>query len=227
MTATASGKIKFFGEYKRRFSRRKSLSANKTQTMDDPASSIFLLLQVGETAATISLTEILIEFLLIFFIVGLNAFFVASEFALVSVRKPRIETRAEEGSKSAQSALRLLNNPTRFISAVQLGVTLASLALGWIGEPTVARILEPLAESIAGEGTAGYIAHGAAIFISFSVITFLHVVLGELVPKMFALEKAETFALFASRPLELFAKTFSPILWVLNKAGGAIGKFSV
>ena len=192
--------------------------------MDDPASSIFLFFQVSETAASISLTEISIEFLLILFIVGLNAFFVASEFALVSVRKPRIETRAEEGSKSAQAALRLLNNPTRFISAVQLGVTLASLALGWIGEPTVARILEPLAEKIASEGTAGYIAHGAAIILSFSVITFLHVVLGELVPKMFALEKAETFALFASRPLELFAKVFSPILWVLNKAGGAIGK---
>ncbi len=192
--------------------------------MDDPASSFLLLLQVGETTASISLTEIFIEFLLIFFIVGLNAFFVASEFALVSVRKPRVETRAEEGGKSAKAALRLLNNPTRFISAVQLGVTLASLALGWIGEPTVARILEPLAERIASEGTAGYIAHGAAIVISFSIITFLHVVLGELVPKMFALEKAETFALFASRPLELFAKVFSPILWVLNKAGGAIGK---
>ena len=192
--------------------------------MDDPAGSFLFLLQVSETTASITLTEALIEFFLIFFIVGLNAFFVASEFALVSVRKQRIETRAEEGSKSAQAALRLLNNPTRFISAVQLGVTLASLALGWIGEPTVAKILEPLAARVAAEGTAGYIAHGAAIVISFSIITFLHVVLGELVPKMFALEKSETFALFASRPLELFAKVFSPILWVLNKAGGNIGK---
>ena len=192
--------------------------------MDDPASSIFLLLQANETAASISITEAIIEFFFIFFIVGLNAFFVASEFALVSVRKPRIEARAAEGSKSAQAALRLLDNPTLFISAVQLGVTLASLALGWIGEPTVARLLEPMAERIAAEGTAGYIAHGAAIVISFSIITFLHVVLGELVPKMFALEKAETFALFASRPLEMFAKVFSPILWVLNKVGGAIGR---
>ncbi len=192
--------------------------------MDDPASSIFLLLQANETAVSISLTEALIEFFFIFFIVGLNAFFVASEFALVSVRKPRIETRAAEGSKSAQAALRLLENPTLFISAVQLGVTLASLALGWVGEPTIAQLLEPVAEKIASEGTAGYIAHGVAIVISFGIITFLHVVLGELVPKMFALEKAETFALFASRPLEIFAKIFSPILWVLNKAGGAIGR---
>lgn len=192
--------------------------------MDDPASSVFFLLQAGETAASISITEAIIEFFLIFFIVGLNAFFVASEFALVSVRKPRIEARAIEGSKSAQAALRLLNNPTLFISAVQLGVTLASLALGWVGEPTVAQLLEPLAEKIAAEGTAGYIAHGVAIVISFSIITFLHVVLGELVPKMFALEKAETFALFAARPLEVFAKVFSPILWVLNKSGGTLGR---
>ena len=191
--------------------------------MDDPASSFLLFFQDASQTASLTLTEAIFEFLLIFFIVGLNAFFVASEFALVSVRRTRVENRAEEGGKGAKAALRLLDNPTRFISAVQLGVTLASLALGWIGEPTVAEILEPLAARIASEGTAGYIAHGAAIVISFSVITFLHVVLGELVPKMFALEKAETFALFAARPLEMFAKVFSPILWVLNKAGGALG----
>ncbi len=190
--------------------------------MDGPASILLLFFQ--DTHASISATEVIIELVLLFVIVGLNAFFVASEFALVSVRKTRIETRAEEGSKSAAAALRLLSNPTLFISAVQLGVTLASLALGWVGEPTVAKLIEPLAEKIATEGTAAYIAHIVAIIISFSVVSFLHVVLGELVPKMFALEKAETFALVAARPLELFAKVFSPILWVLNLAGGAIGK---
>ncbi|MEZ5426284.1 MAG: hemolysin family protein [Pyrinomonadaceae bacterium] len=190
--------------------------------MDDPAS--LFLFQTTEAAASISFTEISIEFLLLFFIVALNAFFVASEFALVSVRRTRVETRAEEGSKGAKAALRLLENPTLFISAVQLGVTLASLALGWVGEPTVARLIEPLAERIASQGTAGYIAHGTAVVISFSIVTFLHVVLGELVPKMFALEKAENFALFAARPLELFAKVFSPILWVLNLAGNSIGR---
>ncbi len=191
--------------------------------MDDPASFFLLFLQ--ETVVPVSITpgEAIIEIFLIFVIVGLNAFFVASEFSLVSVRKTRVETAAAEGDKGAKAALRLLDNPTLFISAVQLGVTLASLALGWVGEPTIARILEPLAERIASEGTAGYIAHGAAIVISFAIVTFLHVVLGELVPKMFALEKAETFALFAARPLAIFAKVFSPILYVLNKAGGAIG----
>lgn len=192
--------------------------------MDDPASYLFIFfLFQGETTVSISLTEVLIDFFLILVIVLLNAFFVASEFALVSVRRTKIEARVED-SKGAQAALRLLDNPTLFISAVQLGVTLASLALGWLGEPTVAKILEPVAERVASEGTAGYVAHILAIIISFSIITFLHVVLGELVPKMFALEKAETFTLFAARPLEFFAKLFSPILWVLNKAGGAFGK---
>ena len=194
--------------------------------MDDPASSVLFFFFASEEAATaVSTTEVLIKLLLVFFIVLLNGFFVASEFALVSVRKPRIEARAEEGSSSAKAALRLLNNPTLFISAVQLGVTLASLALGWLGEPTIAHFLEPIADRIAGdEKTALYIAHGVATFIAFTFITFLHVTFGELVPKMFALEKAESFALVASRPLELFAKIFSPVLWVFNLAGGAIGK---
>src|SRR6476469_2794325 len=192
--------------------------------MDDPASSFLILFQSAEGAPAISLTGVLWKFASLIVIVALNAFFVASEFALVSLRRTRVEKSAEEGSKGAQAATRLLDNPTLFISAVQLGVTLASLALGWLGEPTVAALLEPLAEQIAGEGPAAYIAHGVAIFIAFSSITFLHVVFGELVPKMFALERAEAFALFAARPLEFFAKVFTPILWVFNKTGGYIGR---
>ncbi len=192
--------------------------------MDDPASSILLLFQNTETVAPITVAEVITKFAIIFVVVGLNAFFVASEFALVSVRRTRVQKLADEGSKGALAALRLLDNPTQFISAVQLGVTLASLALGWLGEPTVALLLEPLAEAIAGEGPAVYIAHIVAIVISFAVITFLHVVLGELVPKMFALERSETFAVVASRPLEVFAKVFSPILWVLNYAGSLFAK---
>ncbi|MBV9242039.1 MAG: HlyC/CorC family transporter, partial [Acidobacteria bacterium] len=119
---------------------------------------------------------------------------------------------------------RLLSEPTLFISAVQLGVTLASLALGWRGEPAIAQVLVPVASSIASEGTASYIAHGIAIVIAFCAITFLHVVLGELTPKMFALERAESFAIFAARPLALFARVFSPVLWVLNYAGRLVGR---
>ena len=193
--------------------------------MDVPAGGFLLSIFLQEEAVVApSLTEILIKIFFVFVIVGLNGFFVASEFALVSVRKTRIETRAEEGSKSAIAALRLLNNPTLFISAVQLGVTLASLALGWLGEPTIERFLKPVADRLFTGETSLYVAHTIAIIIAFSIITFLHVTFGELVPKMFALEKAESFALVAARPLELFAKIFSPILWFLNLVGGAVGK---
>jgi len=192
--------------------------------MDDPASSFLLFLQATDIVDTLTPTEILLDVLLIFFIVALNGFFVASEFALVSVRKTRVEQLAKEGSAGAKATLRLLENPPLFISAVQLGVTLASLALGWVGEPTVAQILLPIARTVAADGPAAYIAHGVAIVIAFTIITSLHVVLGELVPKMFALEKAEKFALFAARPLSIFAKVFSPVLVVFNYAGRLVGK---
>jgi len=158
------------------------------------------------------------------FLIATNAFFVASEFALVSVRRTKLETKANNGSKRAQAALRLIDNPTIFISAVQLGVTLASLALGWIGEPTVAALLEPVGHLVAPSGRANYVAHFLAIVIAFSAITFLHIILGELVPKMVALERAEVVALFAARPLELFANVFRAPLWLLNKAGAAIAR---
>ncbi|MGI8555213.1 MAG: hemolysin family protein, partial [Pyrinomonadaceae bacterium] len=190
--------------------------------MDESASSFLLFLQSEPNS--LSPAQASLEIFLMFVIVLFNAFFVASEFALVSSRKTRLEAKAATGSNGAKAALRLLENPTLFISAVQLGVTLASLALGWIGEPTIAQLIEPLAEKVATEGTVGYVAHITAIVISFALVTFLHVVIGELVPKMFALENAEIYATFAARPLEFFARVFSPVLWVLNKAGGAIGK---
>lgn len=192
--------------------------------MDDPAGSLLFLFQDAATSASPGLAVIIIDFLVIFLIVGINAFFVASEFALVSSRRPRIQTFADGGSGGAAAALRLLKNPTLFISAVQLGVTLASLALGWFGEPTLAELFRPIAERIASEGTVGYVTHVIAIVVAFLIITFLHVVLGELVPKMFALERAEAFALFAARPLEIFALIFTPVLWVFNYVGSAIGR---
>src|SRR3954447_10541252 len=140
--------------------------------MDDPASSCLLLLQHTEPTASLTFTEALLNILLIMVIVGLNAFFVASEFALVSVRRTRIQKLVDDGaSGGALAVIRLLDNPTRFISAVQLGVTLASLALGWVGEPTIARFLMPVADSIADEGTASYLAHGGAVVVAFAIIT--------------------------------------------------------
>src|SRR4051812_27516290 len=183
--------------------------------MDEPA-SYFLTLLADENLAheSVTLVEALVKLGAVFMLVVTNSFFVGSEFALVSVRRPKLEARAATGSRAAQSALRLLDAPTIFISATQLGVTLASLALGWVGEPTVAALLLPIASSIATTGWAGYIAHGSAVAIAFATITFLHIVLGELMPKMMALERAERLALLVARPLELFAKTFRPLIWV-------------
>jgi CBS domain containing-hemolysin-like protein len=191
--------------------------------MDDPA-SYFLASLIDGAQHSNTLLKILAKLCAVLFFVGANAFFVGAEFALVSVRRPRLEARAAAGSRRAQAAMRLLANPTSFISATQLGITIASLALGWIGEPTIASMLEPIASSIASAGRAGYIAHLVAIIIAFAAITFLHIVLGELMPKMFALERAEGLALFAARPLEVFAKVFQWPLWIFNRTGAALGR---
>ncbi|HSP64505.1 MAG TPA: hemolysin family protein [Pyrinomonadaceae bacterium] len=193
--------------------------------MDDPASS-FLALLAGDVAGQGSTTLIMVvaKLAAVLFFVGANAFFVGSEFALVSVRRTRLEARAAAGSRRAHAALRLIGDPTSFISATQLGITIASLALGWIGEPVVAGLLQPIAFQIASAGRAGYVAHLLAIIIAFAAITFLHIVLGELMPKMFALERAEGLALFAARPLELFARVFRAPLWIFNSTGARLGR---
>src|ERR1043166_7169354 len=146
--------------------------------MDDPASLLAFLADDAQHSTT--LIKVLTKLIAVLFFVGANGFFVGAEFALVSVRRTRLETRAAAGSKRAQAALRLINDPGSFISATQLGITIASLALGWIGEPTVAALLEPVATAIAPSGKAGYVAHVLAIVIAFAAITFLHIVLGEL-----------------------------------------------
>jgi CBS domain containing-hemolysin-like protein len=192
--------------------------------MDEPASYFLACILDENLAHPVALWEAFLRLGAVLLLVLANGFFVGSEFALVSVRRPKLEARAAAGSRSAKAALRLLDEPTIFISATQLGITLASLALGWIGEPTVAALLLPLATSIASEGWAGYIAHGTAIAIAFALITYLHIVIGELMPKMTALERAERLALFAARPLELFAKVFRPLIWIFNKSGTNLGR---
>jgi CBS domain containing-hemolysin-like protein len=191
--------------------------------MDDPASYFFSFI-ASEDVAQPGLRNVVVRLAAILFIVGANAFFVGSEFALVSVRRPRLQARAEAGSRRARAAIRLLSNPTLFISATQLGITIASLALGWIGEPTIAALLQPAVTAIAPQGKTAYVTHLIAIAIAFAAITFMHIVLGELMPKMIALERAEALALFAARPLELFAKVFRPLLWTFNKTGSTLGR---
>jgi CBS domain containing-hemolysin-like protein len=152
---------------------------------------------------------------IVFLLVLANGFFVASEFSLVGVRRSRIATLAEAGDKRAQRLLGLIDNLNAYISATQLGITLASLALGWIGEPAVAHLLEaPLQGRVSAP-----VLDTIAFAIAFSVITFLHIVIGELAPKTLALERAERVALAISLPMEIFYKVFYYPIRLLDWAG--------
>ena len=151
----------------------------------------------------------------VLFLVLANGFFVASEFALVGVRRSRIETLAAQGSRNAGRLLTLLDHLNAYISATQLGITMASLALGWIGEPVFAHLLEaPLRGRVSDVAL-----HTISFAIAFTIITFLHIVLGELAPKTLALERAERVALAISWPMETFYKIFRWPIRLLDWAG--------
>ena len=152
---------------------------------------------------------------LVFFLVFANGFFVASEFALVGVRRSRIEMLATRGSRGAQRLLELLNNLNTYISATQLGITMASLALGWIGEPVFAHLLEEPLKGRVSELTL----HTISFAIAFAIITFLHIVLGELAPKTLALERAEKVALAIAWPMQAFYKVFRWPIKMLDWSG--------
>lgn len=156
---------------------------------------------------------------LVLLLVFLNGFFVASEFALVAVRKTRIDELVKKGNASAKFVQKALNNLDTFISATQMGITIASLALGWIGEPTIAYFLEPFFQNFLPDKAALITSHGAAFTIAFFIITFFHIVLGELAPKSIALQKAELTSLWIIAPLSLFVTVFKPFIWILNKSG--------
>src|SRR5215510_14809589 len=157
----------------------------------------------------------ILYFTIVFLLVVANGFFVASEFALVGVRRSRIEMLAAQGSTSARRLLHLLTNLNRYISATQLGITIASLALGWVGEPVFAHILEAPLKGRVSEVTL----HTIAFAVAFTIITFLHIVLGELAPKTLALERAERVALAISWPMEAFYKIFRWHIRLLDWAG--------
>ncbi|MBA2448807.1 MAG: HlyC/CorC family transporter [Chloroflexi bacterium] len=153
-----------------------------------------------------------------------NGFFVATEFALVSVRRTRIEQLVAEGNSRARSALDALNHLDAYIAATQLGITMSSLALGWLGEPVVASLLEPLFLRIpflpAEMREAA--SHTVAVAIAFAVITALHIVLGELAPKSLALQRAEATSLWVARPIHWFLAVFRPVILSLNAVGNAV-----
>lgn len=144
-----------------------------------------------------------------------NAFFVAAEFALVAVRRSRIEELAGRGDRKAQRVQRAQENLDRSISGTQLGITLASLGLGWIGEPALAGLIEG-SFAILPDPMSVIATHAAAVAIAFALITFLHIVLGELVPKSAALMRPETVSRWVSGPLNLFNLLVSPMIFVLN-----------
>ena len=162
----------------------------------------------------------LIEIVLIFVIIAWNAFFVSAEYAFVAVRRTRIDELVEEGSKSAKRVRRLLDDPARFISAFQVAITLSSLALGAVGEPAVSRLFEELF------GNVGMLGDGAVVVISvilaFAIISALHVVLGEIVPKTLTLSRAESVALTVVLPVTIFMWLFWPFIWVLRGMSEAL-----
>lgn len=153
--------------------------------------------------------------LLVFFLVFANGFFVASEFALVGVRRSRIEMLAARGNRSAQRLVELLDHLNVYISATQLGITMASLALGWIGEPVFAHLLEAPLRGRVSDLTL----HTISFAVAFAIITFLHIVLGELAPKTLALERAENVALAISWPMQAFYKVFRWPIRALDWSG--------
>jgi CBS domain containing-hemolysin-like protein len=155
-------------------------------------------------------------------IVAVNAFFVAAEFAIVRVRVTRIEDLVQRGVRRASAARDVLRHLDAAISACQLGITLTSLALGWIGEPAFAHLLEPLF-AWTGRFQEGA-AHTMAIVLAFMLITFLHVVLGELVPKSVAITHAESTALAVSWPLRVFRFAFYPVIAFMNLCANLVVK---
>ncbi|MEC0667069.1 hemolysin family protein [Priestia flexa] len=146
-------------------------------------------------------------------LIALTAFFVATEFAIIRIRSSRIDQLVVEGSKNAKAAKQVITNLDEYLSACQLGITITALGLGWLGEPTVAHMLEPLFEQLGIEGGLSTI---ISVAIAFAVVTFLHVVVGELAPKTFAIQKAEAVTLLFVKPLIFFYKIMYPFIWVLN-----------
>lgn len=157
-----------------------------------------------------------LRLLAVLLLVLLNAFFVAAEFGLVAVRRSRIDQMAAEGDRSAIVVQRALKQLDRYISGTQLGITLASLSLGWIGEPAIAGLVDKMLQLLGVVPAPGAVHTAAGIAIAFLVITFLHIVLGELAPKSVALASPETVSRLVVRPLMLFSRVMSPFIGVLN-----------
>ncbi len=154
-------------------------------------------------------------------LVAANGFFVAAEFSIVTVRKTRVDQLIAEGNRGAPAVRRAVTDPDSYIAATQLGITMASIGLGWIGEPALATMIQPAFAALPAR-IAETTTHSIAVAIAFAIVTALHIVLGELAPKTVALEKAEATALLVVRPTELFMRVFWPFIRLLNSTGRAV-----
>jgi len=151
-------------------------------------------------------------------LVLLNAFFVAAEFALVRSRKAHLQTAAEEGKRGAATAVSMMDDLSRYLSAAQVGITLTSLGLGFLGEPAIGQLLEDLI----GEDVPRWLSTLVSVGLAYLITTSIHITFGEQVPKIFAIQKAEAVARFCARPLLIFTKVFSPFIGALNGASNGI-----
>ena len=156
---------------------------------------------------------ILLQLLLVLFLIFMNGFFVAAEFVCVKVRPSRIETLIQDGSRRAKYAKELTDHLDASLSVTQLGITLASLGLGWVGEPAVAELILPMTNAAGLDPVFG---HTIALAIAFTLITSMHIIFGELTPKSMAIQDVEGILLAIAFPMVIFSRIFKPFVWVLN-----------
>lgn len=169
--------------------------------------------------------DIGLKLFMIALLIFLTGFFVAAEFAIVRIRSSRIDQLALEGKKGVASVQKIISNLDAYLSACQLGITCTALGLGFLGEPTVKAILSPVFHNF---GMPDSLSHPLSIGIAFIIITFLHVVVGELAPKTWAIQKAEQISFLISKPLILFHKLLYPFIWTLNgSANGLVRMFGL
>src|SRR5689334_18294484 len=168
----------------------------------------------------------LLGIILVLVLVAATSFFVASEFALVSVRKTRIDQLVSEGNATARQIDYAIEHLQDYIAATQVGITMAALGLGSFGEPVISSIiLPPLSSVLPEEIIRGIITvHGIAFVIGYLTVTILEIVFGEVVPKIVARQRAEATVFFIIRPLNLFALVFRPMIWVINTLSNAVLK---
>lgn len=162
-----------------------------------------------------------LSLVLVLFFLLMNAFFVVAEFALVRIRKSQVEILVDEGRSGAQYTKLVAENVNAYLSACQLGITLASLALGWLGEPAVSALISPLLSAL---GLPEAVIHAIAIAVGFIIITALHIVVGELIPKSLAIFSTERWALFAATPLVWFYRITYPVMWLFNSITNGVMK---